>query len=144
MGRHGPWPVRSACDHRVVSENEEVRELLDLAAAWRRAIVANDAEAIGRFVSEDWVLVDRDGVGTREDFLSLVASGALTHSAMRPVEGTERVRVHGDLAVVTARVTNTAHFGGREFHADEWTTDVYHRTPRGWLCVHSHTTPAED
>ncbi len=68
---------------------------MDLAAAWRRAIVENDAEAIGRFVSEDWVLVDRDGVGTREDFLSLVASGALTHSAMRPVEGTERVRVHG-------------------------------------------------
>ncbi len=41
-------------------------------------------------------------------------------------------------------MTNTAHFGGREFHADEWTTDVYHRTPRGWLCVHSHTTPAQD
>ncbi|MCP3015753.1 nuclear transport factor 2 family protein [Nocardiopsis dassonvillei] len=62
---------------------------------------------------------------------------------MRPVEGTERVRVHGDLAVVTARVTNTARFGGREFHADEWTTDVYHRTPHGWLCVHSHVTPAQ-
>ncbi|WP_435112302.1 nuclear transport factor 2 family protein [Nocardiopsis synnemataformans] len=126
-----------------MSESDQVRELLDLAAAWRRAIVANDADAIGRFVSEDWVLVDRSGMGSRERFLSLVASGALTHSAMRPVEGTERVRVHGDMAVLTARVVNTARFGGQEFHADEWTTDVYHRTPRGWLCVHSHVTPAD-
>jgi ketosteroid isomerase-like protein len=126
-----------------VPENEEVRELLDRAAAWRRAIMANDADAIGRFVSGDWVLVGPSGVGTREEFVSLVASGALTHSEMRPVEGTERVRVHGDLAVLTARVTNTAHFGGREFRADEWTTDVYQRTQDGWICMHSHVTPVK-
>lgn len=123
---------------------DDAGALLDRAAAWRRAIVANDADAIARFMSEDWVLVDQDGVGSRERFLSLVAAGTLTHSAMRQVEGTERVRVHGDLGVVTARVTNTAHFGGQEFHADEWTTDVYHRTPDGWICVHSHVTPARD
>lgn len=126
-----------------MSEDDDVRNLLDCAAAWRQAIIANDADTIGQFMSEDWVLVDQSGVGSREKFLSLVASDALTHSAMQQVEGTERIRVHGDLAVVTARVTNTAHFGGQEFHADEWTTDVYRRTPDGWLCVHSHVTPAE-
>ncbi|THA26525.1 nuclear transport factor 2 family protein [Streptomyces sp. RKND-216] len=116
--------------------------LLSLAQAWADAIVANDVRAIGRYVTDDWVLVDQDGVGTREKFLSLVASGDLTHEVMRTVGGTARVRVYGDTAVLTARVVNTAHYRGKAFHADEWTTDVYLRTPNGWLCTHSHVTPA--
>ncbi|MBE3001327.1 nuclear transport factor 2 family protein [Nocardiopsis sp. HNM0947] len=122
---------------------DEIEELQALDRAWRRAIVANEAGEIGRFMSEDWVLVDGDGVGTREKFLSLVSSGALTHSRMEAVPGTERVRVYGDTAVVTARVVNTAHYGGRDFHADEWTTDVYRQTDQGWVCVISQATPAQ-
>lgn len=127
--------------------DQDERDLLEISRAWQRAIVANDVEAIGRFASEDWVLVDQTGVGSRAEFLTLVASGDLTHSAMQTVEGTERVRVHGDTGLVTARVTNTAHYLGREFVADEWTTDVFVRTvnpptPDGWVCVVSHVTPA--
>ena len=117
------------------------REILQSSQAWSRAIVANDAAAIARFVSDDWVLVDQTGVGSRGRFLSLVESGDLTHSSMRAVDGTERVRVYGDTAVHTARVLNTAHYRGEEFQADEWTTDVYVRTPDGWICVLSHVTP---
>ncbi len=135
--------------HEAVGERkgepmDGTEELRAQAQAWRRAIVANEAEEIGRFMTEDWVLVDEDGVGTRERFLSLVSSGALTHSRMEPVPGTERVRVYGDTAAITARVVNTAHFGGREFHADEWTTDLYHRTGQGWICVLSQVTPARE
>ncbi|WP_019812764.1 nuclear transport factor 2 family protein [Saccharomonospora saliphila] len=122
---------------------EDERELWETARAWQRAMVANDAGALSRFVSHDWVRVDQTGVGTREEFLSLVAARELTHSAMRTIEGSERVRVYGDLAVVTARVTNTAHYRGREFHADEWTTDVFRRGEQGWVCVLSHVTPVE-
>jgi ketosteroid isomerase-like protein len=118
------------------------QDVLETARAWRRAIVANDAVAIARFVADDWVLVDADGVGERADFLALVGSGELRHSAMDVHGGTERVRFLGDTALYTARITNTAHFGGEEFRADEWTTDVYVRGPGGWVCVHSHVTPA--
>jgi ketosteroid isomerase-like protein len=51
-------------------------------------------------------------------------------------------RAYGDTAVVTARVTNTAHFDGRQFDADEWTTDVLVRRGGRWLCVLSHITAA--
>lgn len=122
--------------------SDDEREVLETAEAWRRAIVANDATAIARFVTQDWVLVDQHGVGRGADFLTLVGSGDLSHSAMDAVAGTDRVRVHGDTALHTARVTNTAHFRGEEFRADEWTTDVYRRTPQGWVCVLSHVTPA--
>ncbi len=127
-----------------MSDGPESRQILALARAWADAIVADDAAAIGRYLTDDWVLVDQDGIGSRGRFLALVASGDLTHEAMDTVEGTERVRVHGDTAILTARVTNTARYRGEVFHADEWTTDVYVRTGDGWRCAHTHITPAAD
>ncbi len=45
--------------------------------------------------------------------------------------------------MVTARVTNTAHYGGDRFDADEWTTDVFVRRDDVWRCVLTHLTEAE-
>jgi uncharacterized protein (TIGR02246 family) len=115
-----------------------------LAAAahdWAAAMVSNDPARIADFMADDWVIVSESGISTREQFLALVESGDLTHSAFQIV-GDPRIRVHGDSAVVTARVTNTAHYRGERFDADEWTTDVFvHRDDR-WRCVLSHITAA--
>ncbi|WP_237451143.1 nuclear transport factor 2 family protein [Rhodococcus rhodochrous] len=86
-------------------------------------------------------MVSESGTEPGRRFLSLVASGELTHSAMDTV-GEIRVRVYGDTAILTARVTNTAHFAGEQFDADEWTTDVLVRRGGKWRCVLTHTTPA--
>ncbi|WP_036555367.1 nuclear transport factor 2 family protein [Nocardioides insulae] len=118
-------------------------ELLAAAAEWAAAIVSNDAERIAGFTTEDWVIVSDSGVSPGERFLDLVRRGALTHSAMR-TEGQTRVRTYGDTAVVTARVTNTAHYAGERFDADEWTTDVFVRTDGRWRCALSHITTASD
>lgn len=116
-------------------------ELVAVAEDWAAAIVSNDAASIAAFMAVEWVIVSDSGVSPREQFLSLVESGELTHSAMQMV-GDARVRVYGDTAVVTGRVTNTAHHLGRQFDADEWTTDVYVRRDGRWLCVLSHITAA--
>lgn len=91
----------------------------------------------------DWVIVSDEGVSSREKFLSLVASGDLTHSAMDLVDG-PRIRVYGDTATFTARITNTAHYRGHRFDDDEWTTDVFVRREGRWLCVLSQITTASD
>ena len=91
---------------------EEAADLVGLLDAWADAIVANDADAIASYMDPEWVIVSETGVSSREDFLNLVRTGALTHSAMRRV-GPSRVQVYGDTAVVTARVTNTAHYEGK-------------------------------
>ncbi|MEJ2870810.1 nuclear transport factor 2 family protein [Actinomycetospora sp. OC33-EN08] len=122
-------------------DGDEAR-VLEVARAFQRAVAENDVDAIARHVSDDWVLVDPDGVGTKQDLVSLVASGELTHSAMGAVDGSERVRVLGELGLVTARVLNTAHLGGQVYEADEWTTDVFVRRGSGWVCVLSHVCPA--
>ena len=133
-------PTGAAYDPAVEGDAAET-ELLALAAAWAEAIVTNDASRIAAFVTDDWVLVSESGVSPGREFLALVESGRLTHSAMAAI-GDTRIRVWGNTAVLTARVANTAHYLGRRFDADEWTTDVFVRQDGRWLCAVSHYTAA--
>lgn len=122
--------------------NNTKQELLNLGESWAAAMVANDAEKIGSFMADDWVIVSERGISTKDDFLGFVASGALTHSTFE-MASDARVKVYGDTAVMTIRVVNTAHFGGQQFDADEWATDVFVKQDGKWLCVHSHITAAD-
>ncbi|MGW6642224.1 nuclear transport factor 2 family protein [Streptomyces iakyrus] len=123
------------------SDAEDTVQLARLARGWAEAIVSDDPARIAAFMADEWVIVSDSGIDPREKFLSLVESGALSHSAM-DFSTEPRVRVYGDTAVVTGRVTNTAHYQGERHDADEWTTDVFVRRQGRWLCVLSHITPA--
>lgn len=116
------------------------QELLKLTEEWAAAMVANDAERIGSFMADEWVMVSERGISTKEYFLEFVRSGALTHDRFEAV-GEARVKAYGDTAVLSARVVNTAYFGGQRFDADEWTSDVFVRRGGRWECVLSHITP---
>lgn len=125
------------------AENEKIeQDLLKLGAEWAASMVANDAELIGSFMTDDWVIVSERGISTRQDFLSYVESGALTHSSFEMADEA-RIKVYGDTAIVTIRVVNTAHFGGQQFDADEWATDVFIKQDGKWLCAHSHITAVD-
>ena len=119
------------------------REIYDVSEAWSAAIVANEADAIGSFMADDWIMVSERGVSSKEHFLSFVASGQLTHDSMDMADLT-RIKIYGDTAVLVGRVTNVAHFGGRKFDANEWTSDVFVRTGSGWKCVMTHITPLNE
>src|SRR5688572_30157958 len=118
------------------------QELIEFGSKWAKAMVANDAASIGSFMSDEWVIVSERGISTKQQFLSFVESGALTHSAFE-MASDARVQQYGDTAVMTIRVTNTAHFGGQQFDADEWTSDVFVKRDGKWLCVLSHITPVD-
>ena len=122
--------------------NNDEQELLKLTSDWAEAMITNDAKRIGSFMADDWVIVSERGVATKEHFLSFVESGALTHTTFDMV-GEPRVKFYGDIAVLSGRVTNTAFFGGQRFDADEFTTDVFYKKDRRWLCVHTHITPVD-
>jgi ketosteroid isomerase-like protein len=122
---------------------DERADVLDTARQWAEALVSNVAEAIGSFMSDDWVIVGPDGVIKKDDFLPHVTNGDLTHDAM-DLASEPRIEIYGDTAVLTARVTNSGHFKGKPFAADEWTTDVFRRENGKWVCVLSHITPAVD
>ena len=83
-------------------EDSVRKELQKLDKEWSSAIVKNDAEAIGRFMSDDWVIIGPDGnVIDRGRFLGVIESGDLTHESMESDDWC--VRVYGDTAVVTAQ-----------------------------------------
>ncbi len=126
----------------AVGESLLVDELIALAEEWSMAMIANDADLISSFMADEWVIVSERGISARERFLEFVRSGALTHSMFEMI-GEPRVKLYGDTAVLTARVLNTAHFGGQRFDADEWTSDVFVKRGGRWVCVLSHITPAD-
>ena len=122
--------------------NTEEKELIAVVNDWAKAMVANDPTGIAAPMADDWIIVSDRGVSTKQRFMSFVDSGALTHSAF-DTASEPRIKIYGDTAVLTIRVTNTAHFGGQQFDADEWTTDVFRRVNGKWLCVLSHITPVD-
>ena len=124
----------------TLAEQSIESQILDLGRQWADAMIANDADRIGSFMADDWVIVSERGISSKEHFLSFVRSGQLTHSSFEMV-GEPRVRNYGDSVVLSCRIVNTAHFGEHQFDQDEWTTDVFVRRNGRWLCVLSHITP---
>jgi len=118
-------------------DGRDERELIQVAHEWDRAMIANDAEQIGRFMAEDWTIIGPDGrVGDKNTFLDLVRSGALTHDVMTSED--INVRGYGDTAVVVARGVSGGMFQGEPFREVERATSVFVRQEGRWRCVHTH------
>ena len=70
----------------ALGQNRDVKmqdEVLEVEKEFSQAIVKNDAEAVGRFLADDWIIIDPDGgIIDRAAFLGVMKSGALTHEMM--------------------------------------------------------------
>jgi ketosteroid isomerase-like protein len=114
-------------------------ELLKLEEQFTAAIVRNDPEAIERFVTDDWIVINADGgIIDKERFLGVIKSGTLTHELMQSDD--MRVRVYGDCAIVTALTRSRGKFMGQEFTTHERSTDVFVRLDGQWRCVLTQLT----
>jgi ketosteroid isomerase-like protein len=114
-------------------------ELLKLETAFAQAIVKNDADAVGRFTADDWIVIDTDGrIIDRTRFLGVIKSGVLTHELLESQDA--RVRVYGNAAVLTAIMTSKGTFNGQDFTSQERATDVFVKQDGRWQCVLTHLT----
>ena len=112
-------------------------ELAAIAAAWDDAMVSNDAEAIGRFMADDWLIVGADGGTTdKPTFLEQVRSGRLQHDTMTTVD--LQVRRYGHVAVLLAMGDSAGLFDGHRFHEHERQSNVFVRSNGDWRCVLTH------
>lgn len=113
------------------------QELKRISTEWDRAMVANDADEIARYVTDDWVLIGTDGnVGSRDDFLDLVRSGELSHDVMDSSDF--RIRVYGDAALLVARGVSGGKFRGETFHLVERVSCMFVRQNGQWRCASTH------
>jgi ketosteroid isomerase-like protein len=114
-------------------------EILKLEEEFGQAMIKNDAEAIGRFLADDWIIVDPDGgIIDRSHFLDVIKSGALSHETMNSDD--TRVRIYENTATVTALTTTKGKFMGQEFTTQERATDVFVKQNGRWQCVLTQLT----
>ena len=105
-----------------------------LDTQYQEAVKRNDAETMGRILTEDFALVT--GLGKtydRNDLLEQARGRKVTFERQEEVEGTQTVRVYGDTAVVTALLwLKGTQAGSEPFDYKLWFSDTYVRTPQGW------------
>jgi ketosteroid isomerase-like protein len=109
---------------------------------FNKAVITNDIGEIKKCITNDWVLIDsQGGIIPQERFFSVLEQGFLSHSTM--TKEILRVKIYGDIALVTGRGQNTGTWQGQPMEADEWITDVYKKEKEKWLCVLTHLTPVK-
>jgi len=123
----------------VSCEDTMQEELLRLEKELAQAVVKNDADAVGRFLSDDWIIVDPDGgIVDKPRFLGVIRSGALSHEMMKSDD--VRVRTYENTAVVTALTTTKGRFMGQDFTSCERATDIFVKQDDRWRCVFTQLT----
>jgi ketosteroid isomerase-like protein len=103
-----------------------------------RALRDNDADGIARCLSDDWAVISAKGsVGEGKSiFPEGIKSGFLKHTAYEVSE--PRVRLYGDVALVTTKLHNAGTFGDKPYDVLERQTDVWLWKDGGWKCVLTH------
>lgn len=100
---------------------------------YQAAVKRNDARTMAHILHDDFLLVLGNGkVATRTDLLEEARSGAIRYERQDEVPGSQRVRLWGDTAVVTAKLWVKGTRNGEAFDRLLWFSDTYVRTPGGW------------
>src|SRR5207244_10707744 len=114
-------------------------EILEVKREFGEAMIRNDADAVGRFLSDDWIIIDPDGgVLDQSRCLAVIKSGAVKHGAMDSED--IRVRTYPNAATVTAVTHTWTKYLGKEFRTHERATDVFVKKNGQWQCVLTHLT----
>ena len=103
-----------------------------------RAMRDNDADGIARCLSDDWAVISaRGGVGEGKSiFPDGIKSGYLTRKTFEASE--PRVRLYGNVALVTTKLHTAGMFGGKPFDVMERQTDAWLWKDGNWKCVLTH------
>ncbi len=121
------------------ASGDQQKELMRVEQEFAKAVLNNDPEAIGKFLSDDWVIVDADGgIIDKARFLDVIQSKKLIHDSMELDD--MQVRVHGNTAIVTTVTSTEGKFMKQSFVTRERATDVFVRQNGRWICEFSQLT----
>lgn len=119
------------------SSQDDAATVAALDTAFQLAVKNNDADTIARIQADDMILVLGDGrTATKADHVNNAKDAVRLYELQDEVPGTQKVRVWGDTAVVTALLHMKGTMrDGRPFEYKLWFSDTYARTPAGWKYV---------
>ncbi len=108
-----------------------------LEAKWNDAYKRNDPAGMEALLSDDFIITVEDGT-------TFSKTGYLAHTTdselkVQISDMTDlRVRVHGNLAIVTGAYHEKGTSKGRGYESRDRFTDVWMKTPTGWQVIASH------
>ena len=108
---------------------------------WCDALLKGDVAGFGRCLADEWILTYSDGtLVTKPMALNDLKEGALKIESLQFDD--LKVRVHGDVAVVTGLITEKSKFKDQDTSGQRRVTDVFERRDGRWQAVASHESPA--
>jgi ketosteroid isomerase-like protein len=120
-----------------MSEEEEKLRKLDLE--WNEAYPRCDTRTLDRIIADDWVCIDGAGLLiTKKQLLDRVAGGPFPFDSYAFDE--QSVRLFGDAAVVTGRLSGSGSDEDGPFHLRQRFTRVYVRRGDSWQAIATQVT----
>lgn len=130
------WRDKTQMPSQTETESVE-QELIKLENESNDAWLRRDVEAYARLLADDYLETGPDGdMATKAEELALVRSTETTITAV--ITDDFKVRVYGDAAVVTFRLTFKKPVDGKEITGQERFTDTWIRRDGRWQCVAVH------
>ena len=118
------------------SQEEEAKTVAALDTKYQAAVKANDAATMDQILADDFALVTGLGkVYGKADLIDSARKKEVTYERQDEEPGTQKVRVWGDTAVVTALLWIKSVQGDKPADYKLWFSDTYVRSPEGWRYV---------
>jgi ketosteroid isomerase-like protein len=118
------------------STEEDAKTVAALDTKYQAAVKANDAATMDQILADNFVLVTgRGAVFSKADLLDSARKKEITYERQDEEPGTQKVRVWGDTAVVTALLWIKSVQKGKPADYKLWFSDTYVRTPIGWRYI---------
>lgn len=129
----------ASCEQSAADPSVAVAELKAANAEYDRALVAGDAAALNRFLTDDFQIIDDDAAvhGKRNQIEFMTREVDLLHARGDDV----RITMLGnEAALVTGRLTGRYRYKGKDRDFAERYTSVWVRHGDRWRVRHEHAS----
>jgi len=117
---------------------QEVRQTIE---KYRTALLQKDAATLERIWADDYTFTNGAGeIHSKADRLANLKSGATSLDSISEEEDM-KVRIHGNVAVATSRVTIKGQYSGKQTKGQYRTIHVWVKGATGWQLVANQLTP---
>ena len=117
---------------------QEVRQTIE---KYRTALLQKDAATLERIWADDYTFTNGAGeTHSKAERLANLKSGATSLDSISQKEEM-KVRVHGNVAVATGRVTIKGQYSGKQTSGQYRTIHVWVKGATGWQLVANQLTP---
>ena len=106
---------------------------------WWQADKTKDVKALGRILADDWFYLGPEGTMTKAQELAEVPTRDENIESLTLMD--MKVRVYGDVAIVTMREHETSTKKSSDSSGDYLYTDVFVKRQGRWQAVNSQGTP---